>query len=104
MLQLGDALKQSIPTSTMVRGVNVIDKQVEEIRVRPPPVRDRILSEKPSSDPRRKTGAKRKLAERRELTRLINAAREEGMSVDEKSVKEQDLMRSCRHLESTILP
>ena len=101
MLQLGDTPKPSITTSWKVRGVNVIEKQVEGIRVRPPPVRDRILSEKQPSDPRRKRGVKRKLSVRRELIRLISAAREEGVRVDEKSV--EDLRRSCRHLESAIL-
>jgi len=77
-----------------------MDEQVDEIRVRPPPIRDRIASEKQSSDPRRKRGAKRKLAERRELISLISTAREGGVGVDEKSV--EDLTRSCRYLESTI--
>jgi len=73
-----------------------MDEQVDEIRVRPPPIRDRIASEKQSSDPRRKRGAKRKLAERRELISLISTAREGGVGVDEKSV--EDLTRSCRYL------
>ena len=98
-LQLGDPPQQSIPTSEILRRDNVMDEQVEEIGVRPP-VRDRILSEKQSSDPRRKRGAKRKLAERRELIRLTSTAREGGVGVDEKSV--EDWVRSCRHLESTI--